>query len=37
VPVDWAELNIDESHREAVERVCRFLREQGINAVCTQK
>ena len=37
IAVDLAELNIDESHREAVERVCRFLREQGINAVCTQK
>lgn len=37
IEISLAELNIDESHRKAVERVCRFLREQGINAVCTQK
>lgn len=37
IEISLSELNIDESHREAVERVCRFMREQGINVVCTQK
>lgn len=36
IAVSLAELGIDESHREAIERVCRFLREQGVNAVCTK-
>ena len=35
IAVDLAELGIDESHRDAVERVCRFLSELGIDVICT--
>ena len=37
IEISLAELNIDESHREAVERICEFLRERGINIICTKK
>lgn len=36
IEISLAELNIDESHREAVERICEFLRERGINIICTK-
>lgn len=36
IAVDLAELGIDESHRDAVERVCRFLSERGIDVICTK-
>lgn len=37
IEISLAELNIDESHRKVVERICEFLRERGINIICTKK
>lgn len=35
--VNLSQLGIGAEHYDAVERVCRFLREQGVDVVCTDK
>ena len=35
--VNLSHLGIDAEHYDAVERACRYLREQGVDVVCTKK
>ena len=35
--VNLSQLGIGAEHYDAVERACRFLREQGVDVVCTDK